>query len=167
MDRARTDFPRTWEEVCNNPLFAEMPYRFEINRQGNVELSPHSLSHSRYQTAIQQLLGRLLPAGITLQECPIRTKVSNPVADVIWASSARDRKIRAHFAYKAAPEICVEVRSPSNSRREMNAKRAAYFEAGALECWFCNLTGGMTFYGPEGELEQSGLCPEFPRKIKI
>ena len=52
MDRASEEFPRTWKEVCNNPLFAEMPYRVEINREGNVESSPHSLSHSRYQTAV-------------------------------------------------------------------------------------------------------------------
>ena len=167
MDRASVEFPRSWEEVCNNPLFAEMPYRFEINRRGNIELGPHSLSHSRYQTAIQQLLSRLLPTGITLQECPIRTKVSNPVADVVWVSRARDKKIRSHFAYKAAPEICVEVRSPSNSQREMNSKRSDYFGAGALECWFCNLTGGMTFFSPEGELKTSTLCPDFPKKIKI
>lgn len=108
-----------------------------------------------------------MPAGITLQECPIRTNVSSPVADVVWISRARDKKIRAHFAYKSAPEICVEVRSPSNSQREMNAKRADYFDAGALECWFCNLTGRMTFFGPEGELEQSSLCPQFPKRVKI
>ena len=71
MDRASTDFPRTWEEVCNNPLFAEMPYRVEINREGNIVLSPHGRSHSKYQAAIQRLLDRLLKGGQTLQESDI------------------------------------------------------------------------------------------------
>ena len=49
----------------------------------------------------------------------------------------------------------------------MQDKRQEYFEAGAVECWFCNVTGGMSFYGPEGELELSELCPEFPRQINL
>lgn len=167
MDRQGNHFPRTWEEVCNDPRLAKLPHRVEINRRGNIELSPHSLSHSKYQTAIQETLKRLMRTGMTLQECPIDAKNSNPVADVIWISRTRDKANSTPIAYKAAPEICVEVRSPSNSKREMEEKRHEYFEAGALECWFCNLTGGMSFYGPEGELERSRLCPKFPLQVKL
>ena len=167
MDRVSTDFPWTWEEVCNNPLLAELPYRVEINLQGNVELSPHYPIHSKYQQEIVRLLDRWLKGGFAYTECAIKAKNSNPVADVVWTSKERDAAENdTEATRRVAPEICVEVRSPSNSRREMEDKRQEYFEAGAVEFWFCSLTGEMTFYGPEGELESSRLCPRFPRQIK-
>ena len=166
MDHAMSPFPQTWEEVCNNPLLSNLPYRVEINRLGNIELSPHYRIHSKYQKSIVKLLDRLLKGGFAYTECPIKAKNSNPVADVVWTSNERDAaEDDGEFACKVAPEICVEVRSPSNSQREMDAKRQEYFEVGALECWFCNLSGEMSFYGPEGELEQSLLCPKFPKKV--
>ena len=167
MERGRDSFPRTWEEVCNDPWLADLPYRVEINRQGNIELSPHTNFHSKYQAAIQRLLDRLMAGGLAFQECAIEVNGSTPVADVIWISNERDLAATTAFAYSIAPEICVEVRSPSNSLRAMRAKRQEYFEAGAVECWFCNLTGGLSFCGPEGELERSRLCPDFPNQINL
>ena len=167
MERSRSDFPRNWEDVCNNPLLADLPYRVEINREGNIELSPHSRRHSKYQAAIMQLLYRLMPPGQVVPECAVQCGPATPVADVAWFSLERDAANGEAFASIVAPEICIEVRSPSNSRRQMEAKRADYFEAGTLECWFCDLSGAMRFYGLEGELEQSQLCPEFPRQVAL
>lgn len=167
MDRAKDSFPRTWEEVCNDPLLAELPYRVEINRRGNIELSPHSRFHSKYQKAIEKLLDRLMTGGEAFIEYAIQAKNSTPVADVIWTSHERDAAEKGEFACEVAPEICVEVRSPSNSLRELLGKRQEYFTAGAVEVWHCSLTGSMTFYSPEGELERSRLCPEFPLQVKI
>ncbi len=168
MERGKDLFPRTWDEVCNNPLLAELPYRVEINRQGNLEMSPHYRIHALYQKAIVKLLDRLLKGGFAYTECPIKAPNSNPVADVVWTSDERDAaESHSEAACRVAPEICVEVRSPSDSQREMDAKRQEYFGAGAVECWFCNLTGEMSFYGPEGELERSSFCPKFPTRIKL
>ena len=165
MERSRVDFPRNWEEVCNNPLLADLPYRVEINRQGNIELSPHSRKHSKYQVEIIRLFDRLMPSGVVVPECAVKCGLSTPVADVAWFSPERDAACGDAFDSIIAPEICVEVRSPSNSAREMREKRQDYFEAGTLECWFCDLTGAMRFYGPEGEMERSRLCPEFPKQV--
>lgn len=168
MDRTRTDFPRTWEEVCNNPLLADLPYRVEINRSGNLEMSPHYRIHAIYQKAIVKLLDRLLKGGFAYTECPIKAPNSNPVADVVWTSYERNAAEDAReAACRVAPEICIEVRSPSNSQRQMDAKRQEYFDAGALECWFCDLAGGMSFYGPDGRIERSLLCPKFPTTVKL
>ncbi len=90
MDRVNHGFPRTWEEVCNDPLLAELPYRVEINREGNIELSPHSRFHSKYQMAIAKLLNRLMTGGDAFIEYAIQAKNSVPVADVIWTSHERD-----------------------------------------------------------------------------
>ena len=62
-------------------------------------------------------------------------------------------------------EICVEVRSPDHSPSDIDSKRAAYFGVGVREVWICERDGAMSFYGPQGRLERSGICPEFPRQI--
>ena len=60
-----------------------------------------------------------------------------------------------------APEICVEVLSPSNSAEDIELKRRLYFEEGAQEIWICGLEGQMKFFSPVGELEASKVCPKF------
>lgn len=165
MERNPVEFPRNWEDVCNNPLLARLPYHVEINRYGNIELSPHSRKHSKYQDVISQLLHRLMPPGVVVPECAIKCRLSIPVADVAWFSPERDAACGEEFEAIVAPEICIEVRSPSKSRREMEEKRQEYFGAGALECWQCDLHGAMHFYGPAGELERSKLCLEFPGQV--
>jgi hypothetical protein len=59
-----------------------------------------------------------------------------------------------------APEICIEVLSPSNSQLEMVEKRALYFEAGAAEVWTCDLDDSMTFHvghnAPQAETSDAG-----------
>jgi Uma2 family endonuclease len=66
-----------------------------------------------------------------------------------------------------APEICVEVRSPSNTDAEMDAKRALYFEAGAEEVWICDEDGAMRFYDADGEMDASHRAPAFPAHVEL
>ena len=70
-----------------------------------------------------------------------------------------------------APEICIEILSPTNPPAEMlgapehPGKRELYFGAGALEFWMCDEAGNVTFYDPAGQLPKSKLCPSFPNKV--
>jgi len=66
-----------------------------------------------------------------------------------------------------APEICVEVLSPGNTRAEIEEKKRLYFEAGADEVWIASPAGEIAFFNPEGEIEGSALCPAFPAKIEL
>jgi Uma2 family endonuclease len=45
-----------------------------------------------------------------------------------------------------APEICVEILSPSNSPSEINEKRTLYFDAGAAEVWVCAVDGSISIF---------------------
>ncbi|HUP80104.1 MAG TPA: Uma2 family endonuclease, partial [Pirellula sp.] len=68
-----------------------------------------------------------------------------------------------------APEICVEVRSPSHTPSEIQTKRYLYFEAGAEEVWICELDGLIEFYirtDPENPLKKSIRCDTFSSKIE-
>jgi Uma2 family endonuclease len=77
-------------------------------------------------------------------------------ADVAWASAEFIDRHKFETPYARAPEICVEVVSPSNSVKEMNEKRAAYLAAGASEVWIVYpQSKRCEFYGPPGLLESS------------
>jgi Uma2 family endonuclease len=57
---------------------------------------------------------------------------------------------------QAAPELCVEVLSESNSSREIDEKRAAYFAAGAHEVWIVDPQGEtIAVFGANGPRERS------------
>lgn len=162
-------FPTNWEEVCNNPYLANLPYKVEINRFGKIELSPHNRWQSAAQAQILRLLDRFMTGGQAMPECAVKApNGSTPVPDMVWESEARTVANRVNPAVSViAPEICVEVRSPGNTRREMEDKLEAYFGAGALEVWFCGENGTMHFHGPEGPMERSRLCPEFPARVEV
>ena len=71
------------------------------------------------------------------------------------------------FAYVVAPEICVEIISPSNFLEEQMHKGQLYLQAGAVEFWLCNERGNRQFFDAAGPLERSRLCLEFPAKVEI
>jgi Uma2 family endonuclease len=49
-----------------------------------------------------------------------------------------------------APEICVEVRSPSHTDAEMAFKTRLFLEAGALGVWIVSETGGWQVFDADG-----------------
>lgn len=158
----------TWEEVIADPLLHDLPYKIETNEYGQIVMSePPGFGHQESESDIVFLLRTLLPDGKAVQECPVQTPGGTKVPDAVWISHARRRQQGSRrAALTVAPEICVEVISPSNTSAEMLAKRDLYFAAGALEVWLCDDDGTMTFYGPTGELERSTLCPAFPLKVE-
>jgi Uma2 family endonuclease len=67
--------------------------------------------------------------------------------------------------YPLAPELCVEILSPSNTEDEMDGKRRLYFSQGAKEVWTCDRDGEMTYFDRKGEIPQSQLFPDFPKTV--
>jgi len=88
---------------------------------------------------------------------------------VTWISHTRLAAIGEKVCLTKAPEICVEVLSPGNTRAEMAEKKALFFAAGAREVWFCDAKGGMTFFVGAASRGQktSKFCPDFPRVIRL
>ena len=159
----------TWEEVCADRNLQDLPYRIELNRYNQIVLVPTASRHSRYQTRISRLLDQLLEDGESIVELAMDTADNVKVPDVSWATR---QTLQAHDAeldtcWSSAPEICVEVLSPTNTRDEIDAKRALYFERGAQEVWECGLNGETSYYSPSGWLERSALCPHFPAQVVL
>lgn len=159
---------RRWTEVLADPELAKFQGRIETDRHGKVIMSPPpAFDHGGYQFEIGYLLRTLLPAGRVTTDCPTSTADGVREADVIWISHTRLRQIGENVCLAKAPEICVEVISPKNTRAEMAEKKALYFAAGAREVWFCK-KGDMAFFcRPTSTGERtSRLCPDFPRRVE-
>ncbi|TWT88307.1 hypothetical protein Mal64_17860 [Pseudobythopirellula maris] len=156
-----------WSQILADPSLRDLPYKIETNGYGQIVMSPASNSHGDRQVAIATLLGRLLPEGRAMVECSIGTPSGVKVPDVAWRSRAFLDAHTGEDPYSRAPEVCVEVLSPSNTTQEIDEKRRLYFEAGALEVWLCSADGEMAYYGPAGRLERSGLAPDAPASITL
>ncbi|MEY3881017.1 MAG: hypothetical protein RIQ94_1813 [Pseudomonadota bacterium] len=144
-----------WAEVVDNPYFENLPFKIELNRYGKIEMTPASNKHGRLQVRISALLERKLKKGEALNECSIQTTEGVKVADVAWCSKAFIKQYGYETPYSHAPEICIEIVSPSNSKEEMTNKAQLYLQAGATEAWILWENGIVDYYDKTGKLEQS------------
>ena len=156
---------RVWQRMLEDPQLAKIEGRLETDRHGHVLMSPPpGYHHASRQFEIGYQLRKLL-GGNVRTECPLSTSDGVKAIDVAWLSDLRESTALSGEILLQAPEICVEVISPSNTPAEMNEKMALYFDAGADEVWFCETNGDMRFHSPSGPLECSVFCPEFPAVI--
>ena len=130
-----------WTELCNDPLVRDLPGKIELNAYGVIEMSPASNRHGINQAAIARALADQLPTGTAMVECSISTTEGVRVPDVAWASTEFIARHGDTTPFPAAPEICVEVRSPSNTDAEVAFKTRLFLEAGAVEVWIVSEAG--------------------------
>ncbi len=161
---------RRWADLLANPELAKFEGRVESDRHGHIVMSPPPApNHGSFQARIASLLDRFLTSGRTLTECPISTADGVKAADVAWASPECMRELGDRVCFPQAPEICVEVFSPSDTEAEIQEKMALYFDAGAKEVWLCSESGVISFFGRGAErpLRASKICCQFPKKIEL
>ena len=157
-----------WDRLVDDPKWNDVLEKIETDRDGNLIMSPPPRTRHRVrQDRINLLLKQLLPEGGSFTEGAVSTGQGVKVADVVWypASSAQQIEDNDLSLPDFAPDICVEVQSPRNTKPDMEKKTAAYFGAGVREVWICDRKGKMSFYGPQGPLPRSTICPEFPEEV--
>lgn len=152
-----------WQEVCDDPLLRDLPFKIELNEWGNIVMSPASNRHSILQSLLIQALSKACVGGLVFPESPVETSKGVKVPDVVWASPDFLKAFGEETPYSKAPELCVEVLSPSNSLGEMAEKRELYFARGAKEVWLCDEQGTLTFFDCVGEIPTSRLFPDVSR----
>jgi Uma2 family endonuclease len=160
----------SWENVLGDPNLCGLPYKMETNERGQIIMSPPAApKHGGRQFEIGRLIRKSVQEkGRIVTECPVRTPGGTKAPDVVWFSEARWETAKASAGDSpVAPEICVEVLSPSNTEEEMEEKRSLYFAAGAEEVWLCSTEGAMRFFDSEREREASGRVPGFPKQIDV
>jgi Uma2 family endonuclease len=161
-----------WQQVCQDKALADLPYKIELDRYGKIIISPAHKRHSKLQSQIMRQLMRSMAGGDVLPECAVDTAEGTKVPDVAWISDERWASLNPNDAScSLAPEICIEILSPTNIAAEMlgtqqrPGKRELYFQAGCKEFWMCDEAGHILFYAASGQIPRSQLCPSFPDKV--
>jgi Uma2 family endonuclease len=73
------------------------------------------------------------------------------------------RRHGAESVFRAGPDLCVEVLSPTNTRAEIDEKVAAYLAAGAREVWVVGDDGVPEIHTSGGRVAASELGFELAR----
>ena len=144
-----------WSDVINDISLRNLPYKIELDEYGRIVMSPASNRHGIQQGKIVRMLAQMLHEGEIATECSIGTHMGVKVADVVWISSGFLERYGDQTPYPQAPELCVEIRSPSNTDKEIEDKIRLYLGYGAQEVWVVSSEGEITLYGPEGKRECS------------
>ncbi len=155
-----------WSEVLNDPSLKNLPYKIELNEYGQIVMSPASNKHGLLQGEIAFFL-RNNRQGKVLTECSIETSKSVKVADVAWGTLDFFQRNGIDTPYQQAPEICVEIISPSNYQPEINEKIRLYLDKGAREVWVCSENGDVEIYNKAGKTDSSVFFEHLPKKFEI
>ncbi len=139
-----------WAELCADPRWDDFAGKIELNGLGVIEMSPATNRHGIRQMAIGNALTNQLSGGTAIVESPILTTDGVRVPDVAWASAEFMSRHGDVTPFPQAPEICVEVRSPSNTDAEMAHKTRLFLEAGAVEVWIVTEAGEWQVFGAGG-----------------
>lgn len=143
-----------YRTLCEDRLYANIPGKIEIDVWGRLLMSPASNYHSALQTELARRLGVL--GGKAFVEASVVTAIGVLVADAAWATAEFMRAHKFQTPYRKAPELCIEVVSPSNSRKELREKIDAYLATGAKEVWIVYpQSKRCEFYNAEGLTERS------------
>lgn len=151
------DLTVKWKEVIGNPFFKDAPFKVELNKFGQILMSPASNKHGILQNKVARQIENSIKRGVVIIECSIMTSDGVKVADVAWASDEFMNEFGEVTPFPKAPEICVEVISPGNTKGEIEHKIRLYLEKGALEVWIVGENKDITFYTHTGEIAVSRI----------
>ena len=127
----------TYEEYLKTP---EIKARYDIV-DGVMTMAPApTLEHQKilrqlflmlHQFVSEQQLGEVLfaPVDVIIQREPLRTRQP----DLLFVSNERANILGDQV--EGAPDLVVEILSPSNTRSDLEAKLSDYATLGVSECW--------------------------------
>jgi Uma2 family endonuclease len=164
--------------------FARLPAdgaRHEINAGELITLPPAKSLHTLIALAVlealqgylkRQPIGRALPeAGYILSHDPLT--IRQP--DVSMLSKERIRATAAENYFEGAPDLAVEVVSPSDSAEDLQIKVKQYLQYGAKQVWILYpktqnihvfFTGAaLIILDHDQTLEGGDLLPGFSTKV--
>ena len=96
-----------WQEACAHPALQNLPFKIELNRDGEVIMNAVQVNHALYAWEIMRLLERFLPEGKCPPEFPIMTSDNVKSPDVAWISVKRLKDVQGMPALSIAPEIVL------------------------------------------------------------
>jgi Uma2 family endonuclease len=128
-------------------------------------MSPASNRHGQIQGRLSGLLWNTQQGGEIITECSIQTADGVKVADVAWASDQFIAEFGYATPYPKAPELCIEIVSPSNSQTELSEKVQLYLGKGAQEVWIVYENGEFEIFTYTGKIPLSKLAPNAQKNL--
>jgi len=164
------DFVRLPESVDGQDV------RYELVEGELITVSPAMLPHNRVRDRILVALVRFLedhPLGLAVAEQAFQlSERTVRVPDVAFVRAGR--RLATDKPIEGAPDLAVEVVSPSNTPREIDRRISDYFAAGCQRVWvvypeerevYIHGLAGVTRRGGEDPLEDAELLPGFSVKV--
>jgi Uma2 family endonuclease len=158
----------------------EMGKRYEIVDGQKVEKPPMGQFQILIAGLLDQILGgfvranrlgRVAPEFLFRIDSKGKNKRSPDVAFISYARLPRDLKVDERDGFDVAPELAIEVISPSNKASQVTRKIREYFEAGVLRVWVVYPADRLvyvyespkkvTILGEGDELEGGDILPGF------
>jgi Uma2 family endonuclease len=147
---------RRYRELIDDPRFANVQGKIELDAWGRVVVSPATNLHGLIQGRLARRLSAL--AGEVLVEASVSTPRGVQVADVAWMSPPSVAALGTQTPFPRAPDLCVEVASPSNSGAELQARVSTYLASGASEVWVVRpQSRRIDAFGPDGLLDHTRI----------
>jgi len=112
--------------------------RQELHHGELIEVPPPIQRHKRIEHRLQQFLQIAAgPAGVVTTEMGFRPVIGNEylIADVVFISQEIWDAIPPDRYMVGAPELVIEVLSPSNKTKRMSYRRKICLENGCREFW--------------------------------
>jgi Uma2 family endonuclease len=133
---ATTTSPMSVDEFRKLPESGEFYY--ELRHGEPVRVTRPKYKHSRIQHRLERLLAQAAGSmGVVTIEFPFRAlpELELRAADVAFLNQERWDAVDPEDNLHGAPELVIEVLSPSNTAAEINDKERLCLENGAQEFW--------------------------------
>jgi|SRR5579884_1031696 len=132
---AATTAPLTVEEFSK--LLETGPFYYELRHGELVPVTRPKRQHVRIQNRLQKLLERAAPSMLADKEFAFRPvpEYELRVAHIALISADRETQIDPDDYLRGAPDLVIEVLSPSNTVAEIIEKEKLCLENGSKEFW--------------------------------
>jgi Uma2 family endonuclease len=143
-----------YRSLCDASPYANAPGKWELDVWGRIIVTPPDNARALLRSNLIRALSVVDGTIIALPS--VATRFGILVPDVVWASPRFMAQHGTETPFTAAPELCIEVASPSNSRQELRDKIAGYLAAGAQEGWIAYPTSRrVAYFDATGEIAAS------------
>lgn len=158
----------TFLQILADARFADIG-PWELTDSGEIVVSPVSGEHGRAQAVLCAELERQLGGRAWIEQALRRPDGAPLVPDVLWAGVDFFEAHKQLGLLPAAPRLCIEVVSASNTIERLRDKCAAYVGLGADEAWIVDPSARKAeIYAAHGRLARSALpfdLDEFWRRL--
>ena len=116
--------------------------RYELRHGEPVIVAPPKFGHMKVQQMLRDLLDQAAAgAGRAYTELGFRPVPEHEyrIADIAYCSTERWNAVDPSGDFTGAPDLAIEILSPSNTKQEMLNKRKLCLENGSQEFWVVDI----------------------------